>query len=76
MAPDGSDRKQLTSGKWEVYEHRHVRRRKWFYLTTSEKSLFEHQFYRMPVNGGAGGARERSRAMVGEHEPKCRPTAR
>ena len=44
-----------------------------FYLTTSEKSPFEHHFYRMPVNGGAGGAREMITSMVGEHSAEVSP---
>ena len=43
-----------------------------FYLTTSEKSLFEQQFYRMPVNGGAG-AREQITSMVGWHDADVSP---
>ena len=73
IAPDGSDRKQLTSGKWEVVNIEMSDDRKWFYLTTSEKSLFEHQLYRMPVNGGAGGAREMITSMVGEHNAEISP---
>jgi dipeptidyl aminopeptidase/acylaminoacyl peptidase len=69
----GGNRKQLTSGKWEVMNIDMSDDRKWFYLTTSEKSLFEHQFYRMPVNGGAGGAREQITSMVGEHAVEVSP---
>ncbi len=73
IAPDGSNRKQLTSGKWEVVNIDMSDDRKWFYLTTSEKSWFEHQLYRMPVNGGAGGAREMITSMVGEHDTEISP---
>jgi dipeptidyl aminopeptidase/acylaminoacyl peptidase len=73
MNADGSGRKQITSGKWEVIGVDMSDDRKWFYLTTSEKSLFEHHFYRMPVNGGAGGAREQITTMVGEHDAELSP---
>ncbi len=53
LAADGSDRKQLTSGKWEVDDAQLSRDGTTFYLTTSERSPFEQQVYRMPVNGGA-----------------------
>ncbi|HUK62959.1 MAG TPA: DPP IV N-terminal domain-containing protein, partial [Dongiaceae bacterium] len=73
VAPDGSGRRQLTSGKWEVMNVDLSDDKKWFYLTTSEKSLFEHQFYRMPV---AGGAREQITSLVGEHEVEVSPDAK
>src|SRR6185312_15228272 len=49
----GGDRKQLTSGKWEVDDVALSNDRRSFYLHTSEQSPFEEQFYRMPVTGGA-----------------------
>ena len=61
---DGSDRKQLTSGKWEVLGVALSADRKSFYLSTSETSPFDAQFYRMSV---AGGARERITPQVGGH---------
>ncbi len=73
ISPNGGNRKQLTSGKWEVLNIDMSDDRQWFYLTTSEKSLFEHQLYRMPVNGGAGGAREMITSMVGEHSAEVSP---
>ena len=53
MRADGSDRSQLTSGKWEVNAVQLSKDGKIFYLTTSEKSPFEQHFYRMPIDGGA-----------------------
>ena len=53
MSASGGDRKQLTSGKWEVDDVSLSNDRRTFYLTTSEESPFEQQFYRMSVNGGA-----------------------
>jgi len=53
MSAVGGDRKQLTSGKWEVDDVALSNDRRSFYLHTSEQSPFEEQFYRMPVTGGA-----------------------
>jgi dipeptidyl aminopeptidase/acylaminoacyl peptidase len=64
MAADGSDRQQLTKGKWEVDGVSLSRDGKSFYLTTSEQSPFEEHFYRMPVTGGA---REKLTGRVGGH---------
>jgi len=50
---DGSDRKQLTRGKWEVTGLSLSNDRRSFYLTTSEESVFEQHFYRLPIQGGA-----------------------
>ncbi|OYV67130.1 MAG: hypothetical protein B7Z72_10150, partial [Gemmatimonadetes bacterium 21-71-4] len=51
-AADGSDRRRLTSGRWEVDGVRLSRDGAAFYLTTSERSPFERQLYRMAVDGG------------------------
>ncbi len=64
MNADGSDKKQLTSGKWEVNAVSLSRDGKNFYLTTSEESPFEQHMYRMSVNGGA---REKLTSKVGGH---------
>lgn len=53
MAANGGERKQLTSGKWEVDDVALSNDKRTFYLHTSEESPFEQQFYRMSVNGGA-----------------------
>ena len=53
MSAGGGDRKQLTSGKWEVDDVAISNDRRSFYLHTSEQSPFEEQFYRVPVTGGA-----------------------
>ncbi len=53
VAAAGGDRKQLTSGNWEVMDVDLSADRRWFYLHTSEESPFEEQFYRMPAAGGA-----------------------
>jgi dipeptidyl aminopeptidase/acylaminoacyl peptidase len=49
---DGSDRRQLTSGRWEVLNVDLAPDRRAFYLTTNERSPFDAQLYRMSVNGG------------------------
>jgi len=72
-APDGTDRKQLTQGKWEVLNVDVSDDKKSFYLTTSEKSLFEHHFYVMPV---AGGARTQITRLEGAHDVVVSPDAR
>ncbi|HEY4955704.1 MAG TPA: prolyl oligopeptidase family serine peptidase [Gemmatimonadaceae bacterium] len=64
VAADGSDRRQLTSGHWEVRDAELSPDGKWFYLHTSEVSPFERQIYRMPVSGGA---RERLTTKSGGH---------
>ena len=65
MRADGSDRQQLTNGKWEVNAVQLSNDSKFFYLPTSEKShLLEQHFYRMPI---AGGAREQLTTAVGAH---------
>jgi dipeptidyl aminopeptidase/acylaminoacyl peptidase len=67
---DGSDRKQLTSGKWEVLDVYPSADRKSFYLSTSETSAFDAQFYRMPANGGT---RERITPQAGRHAVTLSP---
>ena len=64
VAADGSDRKQLTSGKWEVLDVTLSPDEKTFYLRTNEPSPFEEQFYRMPVTGGT---RQRITTKSGRH---------
>jgi dipeptidyl aminopeptidase/acylaminoacyl peptidase len=63
-AADGSDKKQLTSGTWEVLDVELSPDRRHFLLHTSEVSPFERHFYRMPVTGGA---RERLTREKGGH---------
>ena len=64
VAADGSDRRQLTSGKWEVLSVNLSPDEKTFYLRTNEPSPFEEQFYRVSVNGGA---REKITTKSGRH---------
>ena len=64
VAADGTDRRQLTSGKWEVLDVDLSHDGKTFYLRTNEPSPFEDQFYRMSVNGGS---REKITSKSGRH---------
>ncbi len=64
VAADGTDRRQLTQGRWEVRRAELSPDSKWFYLHTSEVSPFERQIYRMAVSGGA---RERLTTKSGGH---------
>jgi dipeptidyl aminopeptidase/acylaminoacyl peptidase len=70
IAADGSDRRQLTSGKWEVLDVDLSTDEKSFYLRTNEPSPFEEQFYRMSVNGGA---REKITTKSGRHVVSVSP---
>jgi dipeptidyl aminopeptidase/acylaminoacyl peptidase len=70
MSADGSDRRQLTNGKWEVNAVQLSRDGKSFYLTTSEKSPFEQHFYRMSTSGGG---REQITSAAGGHTAELSP---
>nr|MBA2688503.1 prolyl oligopeptidase family serine peptidase [Gemmatimonadaceae bacterium] len=61
---DGSERRQLTSGKWEVLDVQLSNDEKTFFVHTNEGSPFEEHLYRMPVNGGA---REKITSASGRH---------
>ncbi|MEX2153207.1 MAG: prolyl oligopeptidase family serine peptidase [Gemmatimonadaceae bacterium] len=68
---DGRDRRQLTSGKWEVLDIVDVTHdRRTFYLTTSEASPFDAQLYRMSTTGGA---REKLTPQPGLHQAALSP---
>jgi dipeptidyl aminopeptidase/acylaminoacyl peptidase len=64
VAAAGGERKQLTSGKWEVLDASLSADRRSFYLHTSEASPFEEHLYRMSA---AGGARTRITRTSGGH---------
>ena len=53
IGADGSDRRQLTSGKWEVLDAELSPDGRSFELHASAVSPFERHFYRVPVGGGA-----------------------
>jgi dipeptidyl aminopeptidase/acylaminoacyl peptidase len=67
---DGTDRKQLTSGRFEVSSVDLSNDGKSFFLTTSEGSPFEQHFFQMPVTGGA---RTRLTARKGGHDVTLSP---
>jgi dipeptidyl aminopeptidase/acylaminoacyl peptidase len=70
IAADGSDRRQLTQGNWEVRNADLSPDEKSFYLLTNEISPAEEQLYRMSVNGGA---RERLTTKSGGHNGTVSP---
>ena len=69
----GGERRQLTSGTWEVLNVELSDDRRSFLLTTNEGSPYEQHVYRMPVQGGA---RTRLTAGVGSHEVTLSPDGR
>jgi dipeptidyl aminopeptidase/acylaminoacyl peptidase len=69
-AADGSDKRQLTSGDWEVLDVSLSPDRRHFLMHTSEVSPFERHFYRMAVTGGA---RERLTREKGGHTVTMSP---
>jgi dipeptidyl aminopeptidase/acylaminoacyl peptidase len=73
VAKDGGDRRQLTSGRWEVLEAALSPDGRSFELRTNEGTPFEQHFYRMPI---AGGARTRVTAGVGSHAVVPSPDGR
>ncbi|MGE3527528.1 MAG: prolyl oligopeptidase family serine peptidase [Gemmatimonadales bacterium] len=70
MAADGSDRRQLTRGKWEVLRAALADDKRSFLLHTSEPSPFERQVYRLPASGGP---MERITTRAGGHEATASP---
>ena len=70
IAADGSDRRQLTRGNWEVRDASLSPDEKTFYLVTNEISPAEEQIYRMSVNGGV---RERLTTKSGGHSGDVSP---
>ena len=60
-AADGSDRRALTSGKFEVYDVQLSNDKQSFYFHSSETSPFDRDFWKMPIAGGA-----RTKLTVGE----------
>lgn len=68
--PDGSDRRQLTSGEWEVLSVELSEDGRQFLMHTSEGSPFERHFYRMAVSGGT---RTRVTSLEGGHDVTISP---
>jgi dipeptidyl aminopeptidase/acylaminoacyl peptidase len=67
---DGSDVKQLTSGRWEVHNVSVAPTRDRLLLTTSEGSPHERHFYHMPLNGGT---RTRITTLPGRQDATTSP---
>ncbi|HSC58431.1 MAG TPA: DPP IV N-terminal domain-containing protein, partial [Gemmatimonadales bacterium] len=70
VAADGSDKRQLTSGKWEVRGAEVSPDGRTFFLHTSEGSPYEQHFWRMPVGGGS---REEVTQREGWHQATVSP---
>jgi dipeptidyl aminopeptidase/acylaminoacyl peptidase len=73
VAADGGDKRQRTSGEYEVVAAELSHDRREFWLTTSEVSPFENHFYRMPVGGGAT---TRMTTIRGRHQVTVSPDGR
>ncbi len=69
----GGERRQLTSGNWEVLGAEVSEDGRNFLLTTNEGSPFEQHFWRMSVNGGA---RTKVTSAVGGHNVTISPDGR
>lgn len=65
VLPDGTGRRQLTTGRWEVRDVALSADGRSFYITTNEVSPFEEHLYRLSVNGGA---REKITTRPGAHD--------
>lgn len=64
------EKKQLTSGRYEVQQARLSKDKKYFYITTNEVHPGEQHFYRLPVNGGKA---ERITTMTGANQVTLSP---
>lgn len=73
VSRDGGDRRQLTSGQWEVQAVELSEDGREFLLHTSEVSPFERHYYRMPVSGGP---RTRITTQPGGHSAVVSPDGR
>ena len=69
-AADGSDRKALTTGAFEIYDVTLSSDRQSFFFHSSEVSAFDRDLYRMPV---AGGARQKLTTGAGGHTAVLSP---
>jgi dipeptidyl aminopeptidase/acylaminoacyl peptidase len=70
MNADGSGKKQLTQGKWEVHAAALSPERSQFLLSTSEPSMHEQHFYTMALDGTN---RTRMTARAGLHQAMLSP---
>ena len=65
-----SEKKAITSGKFEVQEAALSNDKKYFYITTNEVHPGEQQFYRLPVTGGKP---ERITTLTGANQVRLSP---
>jgi len=72
-AADGSDRRALTGGRWEVYDVQLSADRQTFYFHSSETSPFDRDLWKMPVTGGA---RTKLTVGAGGHQAVLSPDER
>jgi dipeptidyl aminopeptidase/acylaminoacyl peptidase len=68
---DGGDRRQLTSGQWEVKAVTPSLDGRSFYISSNEGSPFETHLWRVPVSGGA---RTRITSGTGAHNVTLSPS--
>jgi dipeptidyl aminopeptidase/acylaminoacyl peptidase len=73
VGADGAGKRQLTQGKFEVLQAELSPDRQRFWLHTSERSVFDRDFFTMPV---AGGARTRLTRDAGGHQVAVSPDGR
>jgi dipeptidyl aminopeptidase/acylaminoacyl peptidase len=73
MRADGTQRRQLTRGAWEVLAVSLSPDRSEFRLHTSEPSVYERHYYTMPITGGRA---TRLTGPVGGHEVTASPDGR
>ncbi|MFA7418751.1 MAG: prolyl oligopeptidase family serine peptidase [Melioribacteraceae bacterium] len=67
---DSGERKQLTSGKYEVHEVQRSNNGKYFYITTSEVHPGERHFYKLSVDGGKA---EKITSLTGNNDVMLSP---
>lgn len=71
VRPDGGDRRQLTSGRWEVKGVTLSRDSRTFYISTNEGTPTGTHLWRLPVGGGA---RTRITSGTGAHQVTLSPS--
>lgn len=64
------EKKQLTSGRFEIQQAQLSKDKQWFYMTTNEVHPGETHFYKMSVNGGE---RVKITSMVGGNDVTLSP---
>lgn len=67
---DGTGKKQLTRGEFEIYSPRIARDKKTWYFSSNEVHFGERQFYSMPLEGGS---RTRITSMEGRNDVVLSP---